>query len=44
MVYKCINNQAPEYLQCMLLSQNNDCDKRTRPFYDRSGLRKPPVE
>ena len=44
MVYKCLNNQAPEYLKCMLLSQNIDCDKRTRQDYDRTGLRIPPVE
>ena len=44
MVYKCINNEAPEYLKCMLLSQNTDFDKRTRQDYDRTGLRMPPVE
>ena len=44
MVYKCINNQAPEYLKCMLLSQNTDCDKRTRQDYDRTSLRISPVE
>ena len=44
MVYKCINNQAPEYLKCMLLRQNTDCDKRTRQDYDRTGLRIPPLE
>ena len=44
MVYKCINNQAPEYLKCMLLSQNTDCDKRTGQNYDRTGLRILPVE
>ena len=28
------NNQAPEYLKCMLLSQSTDCDKRTRQDYE----------
>ena len=44
MVYKCLNNQVPEYFKCMLLSQNTDCDKRTRQDYDRTGVRIPPVE
>ena len=44
MVYKCRSNQAPEYLKCILLSQNTDCDKRIRQDYDRTGLRTPPVE
>ena len=44
MVYKCINNEAPEYLKCMLLRQNTDSDKRTRQDYDRTGLRTPRVE
>ena len=44
MVCECINNQAPKYLKCMLLSQKIDCDKRTRQDYDRTGLRVPPVE
>ena len=44
MVYKCINNQAPKYLKCMLLCQNTDSDKRTRQDYDRTGVRIPPVE
>ena len=43
-VYKCTNNQAPEYLQCMLLRKDNDSDNRTRQDYDRTGLRIPPVE
>ena len=41
MVYKCINNQAPEYLKWMLLRQNTDSGKRTRQ--DKTGLRVPPV-
>ena len=44
MVYKCINNQAPEYLKCMLFSQNTDIDKRTRQDYAKTVLRIPPVE
>ena len=44
MVYQCINNQAPEYLKSMLLSQNTDCYKRTRQDYEKIGLRIPPVE
>ena len=44
MVYKCINNQVPEQLKCMLLRQNTDSDKRNRQGYDRTGLRIPPVE
>ena len=44
MVYKCINNQAPEYLKCMLFRQHNDSDKRTRQDYDRTGLRIPPAK
>jgi len=44
MVCKCINNQAPEYLKCMLLPQDTDSDKRTRQDCDRTGLRIPPME
>ena len=43
LVHICKNNPAPEYLKCMLLSQNTDFDKRTRQDYDRTGLRMPPV-
>ena len=35
MVYKCINNQAPEYLKYMLLCQDTDPDKKTKQDYDR---------
>ena len=44
MVYKCINNQPPEYLKCMLLIHNTDCENRTRQDYDRTWLTIPPVE
>ena len=44
MVYKCINNQAPEYLKWMLLHQDIDSDKRTRQDYDKTSLRIPHVE
>ena len=42
-VYKCINNQTPEYLKCIWLRQDNDSDKRTRQAYERTGLRISPV-
>ena len=44
MVYKCINNQAHEYLKCILTLQNTDSDNGTKQDYDRIGLRVPPVE
>ena len=46
-VYKCIKNQVPEYLKCMLdigLRQYIVSDKITRQDYDRTGLRILPVE
>ena len=39
MVYKCINNLVPDYLNCMLLYQNTDADKRTMQDYHRTSLR-----
>ena len=44
MVYKCINNQDPENLKCILLCQDTDSDQRTKQDYDRTGLWIPPVE
>ena len=44
MVYKCINNQAPEYLKYMLLRQDTDPDNKTKQDYDRKGFSKTPVE
>ena len=44
MVYKCIINQALEFLKYMLICQNTDSDKRTRQDYDRTDLRVPILE
>ena len=44
MVYSSINNQAPEYLKCMLLRQDTESEKRTWQDYDRTGLRTPVVK
>ena len=44
MVYKCINNQAPECIKCMFLHQHTEDEKRTRQGYDRTDLKTPPVK
>ena len=41
MVNKYINNQAPEYIKCMLLRKGTDSDKRSRQEHDRISLRRP---
>ena len=44
MVYKFFNNEAPKYLECLLLRQDAESEKRTNQDYGITGIRTPSVE
>lgn len=44
MVYKCFNNQAPDYLKCLLIPRINEHSRETRKDNDITWLNKHPIE
>ena len=44
MVYKCLNDQAPDYLKCLLLLRKDSITKKTRNDYDETWLNTYPLE